>query len=180
MPLRHLYYSEASLNKMNSRSHFSPFQRNGSVVPINLDTVMAKLHVFHLCDIWNAIKSWLWKCADFLAMKGKGITPVINMQTSSRWQSRLGFENLNYFCVIIYLPVHRSPFFISTMGRPLPPPSPPRNDLGSIILPPLFMMQILPTYLVIFHYGISPWCRVFIHMEEHYEEEHLWMLCLTI
>ena len=32
---------------------------------------------------------------------------VINMQTSSRWQTRLGFENLNYFSVIIYLPVHR-------------------------------------------------------------------------
>lgn len=34
------------------------------------------------------------------------ITAVINMQTSSRWQSRLRFENPIYFCVIIYLPVH--------------------------------------------------------------------------
>lgn len=76
---------------------------------------MAKLHMFHLCDILNAIKSWLWKSADFLVMKE--IAFVINMQTSSRWQSRLGFENLNYFCVIIYLPVHSVPFFI--------PPQPP-------------------------------------------------------
>lgn len=45
-------------------------------------------------------------CVDFCVMKGK-ITGVINMQTSSRWQTRLGFENLNYFCMIIYLPVHR-------------------------------------------------------------------------
>lgn len=34
------------------------------------------------------------------------IAAVINMQTSSRWRSRLRFENPIYFCVIIYLPVH--------------------------------------------------------------------------
>lgn len=82
-------------------------------MPINLDTVLAKLHVFHLCDILNAIKSWLWKCAR-TSLWWREITDVINMQTSSRWQTRLGFENLNYFCVIIYLPVHRFPFLISS------------------------------------------------------------------
>ncbi len=83
---------------------FESIEWNAWVEAINLDTVMAKLHVFHLCDILNAIKSWLWKSADFLVMRE--IAAVINMQTSSRWQSRLRFENPIYFCVIIYLPVH--------------------------------------------------------------------------
>lgn len=43
------------------------------------------------------------------------IAAVINMQTSSRWQSRLSFENPIYFCVIIYLPVH------SLQSRAIPP-----------------------------------------------------------
>lgn len=83
---------------------FESIEWNAWVEAINLDTVMAKLHVFHLCDILNAIKSWLWKSADFLVMRE--IAAVINMQTSSRWRSRLRFENPIYFCVIIYLPVH--------------------------------------------------------------------------
>lgn len=83
---------------------FESIEWNAWVEAINLDTVMAKLHVFHLCDILNAIKSWLWKSADFLVMRE--IAAVINMQTSSRWRSRLSFENPIYFCVIIYLPVH--------------------------------------------------------------------------
>lgn len=89
------------------------FEWNARVEAINLDTVMAKLHVFHLCDILNAIKSWLWKSADFLVMRE--IAAVINMQTSSRWQNRLSFENPIYFCVIIYLPVH------SLQSRAIPP-----------------------------------------------------------
>lgn len=89
-------------------------------MPINLDTVLAKLHVFHLCDILNAIKSWLCACA-WTSLRRRETTDVINMQTSSCWQTRLGFENLNYFCVIIYLPVHRFPFLISSR---VPPPTP--------------------------------------------------------
>ncbi len=48
---------------------FESIEWNAWVEAINLDTVMAKLHVFHLCDILNAIKSWLWKSADFLVMR---------------------------------------------------------------------------------------------------------------
>lgn len=36
---------------------FESIEWNAWVEAINLDTVMAKLHVFHLCDILNAIKS---------------------------------------------------------------------------------------------------------------------------
>lgn len=178
---RHLYYSDASLNKNKDAEQpvsFQPIQRNGSVVPINLDTVMAKLHVFHLCDILNAIKSWLWKCVDFLTMKGKEITSVINMQTSSCWQSRLGFENLNYFCVIIYLPVHRFTFFISIMGRHPPPPW----QWSGLNYTPTFIYDVDITEiqtLVNFHYDIT-----FIQGIHTYggalEDQHLWMLCLTI
>lgn len=41
----------------------NPVQWSVSVVAINLDTVLAELHVYHLSDILNAIKSRLWKCA---------------------------------------------------------------------------------------------------------------------
>lgn len=105
--------TEASLIKTQTMDGLFHFKWSVSVAPINLDTALAKLHVFHLCDILNAIKSWLWKCAR-TSLWRRQITDVINMQTSSRWQARLGFENLNYFCVIIYLPVHRFLFLISS------------------------------------------------------------------
>lgn len=60
------------------------------------------------------------------------------MQTSSRWQTRLGFENLNYFCVIIYLPVHRFPFLISSRAA--------RARASIMHGTPLFMMRTTAKY----------------------------------